>query len=87
MSTHTFAGETGSRAVEEVANRHPGLVTVGRLGWVAKGVVYALVGALAIPIYILIVAVWIAAIVFSVRVNRQEKGGAVAAEPSSSRVV
>lgn len=50
MSTHTFAGETGSRAVEEVANRHPGLVTVGRLGWVAKGVVYALVGALAIPI-------------------------------------
>jgi uncharacterized membrane protein YfcA len=44
-------------------------------------------GALAIPIYILIVAVWIAAIVFSVRVNRQEKGGAVATEPSSSRVV
>jgi uncharacterized protein len=44
-------------------------------------------GALAIPIYILIVAVWIAAIVFSVRVNRQEKGGAVVAEPSSSRVV
>jgi hypothetical protein len=50
MSSQTFAGETGSRTVEQVAERHPGLVTVGRLGWVAKGVVYALVGALAIPI-------------------------------------
>ena len=50
MSTPTFAGETGSHTVEEVATRHPGLVTVGRVGWVAKGVVYALVGALAIPI-------------------------------------
>jgi len=32
-------------------------------------------GALAILIYILIVAVWIAAVVFSVRVNRQEQKG------------
>jgi uncharacterized protein len=43
-------------------------------------------GALAVLIYVLIVAVWIAAIVFSIRVNRQEKGG-VSAEPSTSRVV
>jgi hypothetical protein len=49
-SSHTFAGETGSRTVEQVAVRHPGLVTAGRLGWVAKGIVYALVGALAVPI-------------------------------------
>ena len=32
-------------------------------------------GALAILIYILIVAVWIAAVVFSIRVNRQEQKG------------
>jgi hypothetical protein len=50
MSSHTFAGETGSRTVEQVAQRHPGLVTVGRLGWVAKGVVYGLLGVLAVPI-------------------------------------
>ena len=43
--------------------------------------------ALAIPIYILIVAVWIAAVVFSVRVNRQEEGTGVAGEASASRVV
>jgi len=43
-------------------------------------------GTLAVLIYILIVAVWIAAIVFSIRVNRQEKKGS-AAEPSTSRVV
>jgi hypothetical protein len=41
---------------------------------------------LAVLIYILIVAVWIAAVVFSIRVNRQEKKGA-AGDPSSSRVV
>jgi hypothetical protein len=43
-------------------------------------------GVLAVLIYILIVAVWIAAVVFSIRVNRQEQGG-IAGEPSSSRVV
>jgi uncharacterized membrane protein YfcA len=43
-------------------------------------------GVLAVLIYILIVAVWIAAVVFSVRVNRQEKKGATS-DPSSSRVV
>jgi uncharacterized membrane protein YfcA len=43
-------------------------------------------GAPAVAIYVLIVAVWIAAIVFSIRVNRQEKSGP-SAEPSTSRVV
>jgi glucan phosphoethanolaminetransferase (alkaline phosphatase superfamily) len=43
-------------------------------------------GVLAVLIYILIVAVWIAAVVFSIRLNRQEKKGA-AGDPSSSRVV
>jgi uncharacterized protein len=43
-------------------------------------------GALAVMIYILIVAVWITAVVFSIRVNRQEQKG-LAGEPSSSRVV
>ena len=43
-------------------------------------------GVLAVLIYILIVAVWVAALVFSIRVNRQEKIGPTA-EPSTSRVV
>ena len=50
MSSRTFTGETGSQTVQQVAQRHPGIVTVGRLGWVAKGVVYTVVGVLAIPI-------------------------------------
>jgi uncharacterized protein len=43
-------------------------------------------GALAVVIYVLIVAVWIAAVVFSIRVNRQEKKG-LTADPATSRVV
>jgi hypothetical protein len=44
-------------------------------------------GPLAILIYVAIVAVWIAALTFSIRVNRQEKGSGVAGEASASRVV
>jgi uncharacterized protein len=44
-------------------------------------------GPLAILIYVAIVAVWIAALVFSIRVNRQEEGTGVAGEASASRVV
>jgi uncharacterized protein len=43
-------------------------------------------GILAVLIYILIVAVWIAAVAFSIQVNRQEKKG-LTGDPSSSRVV
>ena len=43
-------------------------------------------GALAVLIYIVIVAVWVAAVGFSIQVNRREKKG-LTAEPSSSRVV
>ena len=43
-------------------------------------------GALAVAIYVLIVAVWIAALAFSIGVNRQEKT-AVGADSSASRVV
>ena len=44
-------------------------------------------GPLAILIYVAIVAIWIAALVFSIRVNRQEEGTGVAGDPSASRVV
>jgi uncharacterized membrane protein YfcA len=44
-------------------------------------------GPLAILIYVAIVAIWIAALTFSIRVNRQEKGSGVAGEASASRVV
>ena len=50
MTSSTFTTETGSRKVEEIAHRHPSLVTLCRLGWVAKGVVYLVVGVLAVPI-------------------------------------
>ena len=50
MTSSTFTGETGSQAVEELARRHPELVTLGRLGWVAKGLVYGVVGLLAVQI-------------------------------------
>jgi uncharacterized membrane protein YfcA len=43
-------------------------------------------GVLAVLIYILIVAVWIAAVVFSIRVNSLENKGA-SGDPSASRVV
>src|ERR671917_1150108 len=44
-------------------------------------------GPLTILIYVAIVAVWIAALAFSIRVNRQEEGTGVAGEASASRVV
>jgi Domain of Unknown Function (DUF1206) len=50
MTSSTFPNETGSRAVEDLARRHPGVVTVARLGWIAKGVVYGILGILAVSI-------------------------------------
>jgi hypothetical protein len=50
MSSSTLTHETGSQTVEDLARRHPALLTVARLGWVAKGVVYALLGVLVVPI-------------------------------------
>jgi hypothetical protein len=40
--------EVGLEHAEEFAREHPGLVKFGRTGWVAKGVVYALTGFLAL---------------------------------------
>ena len=42
--------ESGVDALEDLTRRHPGLVVLARVGWVAKGLVYGLVGVLAIPI-------------------------------------
>ena len=50
MTSSTITGETGSQTVEDLARRHPGLVMLGRLGWVAKGLVYGVVGLLAVQI-------------------------------------
>lgn len=40
----------GADSVAAVARRHPSLVVLARTGWIAKGVVYALVGVLAMII-------------------------------------
>ena len=50
MSAPTLSGRTGSTEVASFARQHPGVVTVAKVGWVAKGVVYALLGVLAVPI-------------------------------------
>ncbi|HUP71793.1 MAG TPA: DUF1206 domain-containing protein [Acidimicrobiales bacterium] len=42
--------ESGVDALEDLTRRHPSLVVVARIGWVAKGLVYGLVGVLALPI-------------------------------------
>lgn len=42
--------DIGSETAEAFVRRHPELVTFGRVGWVAKGVVYALMGLLALTL-------------------------------------
>jgi hypothetical protein len=42
--------DVGIRRAREFAADHPGLVKFGRVGWVAKGVVYALTGVLSLLI-------------------------------------
>jgi Domain of Unknown Function (DUF1206) len=53
MTSSTYSPERVSGRVEETAHHHPALVAAARLGWVAKGVVYGLVGVLAVRIAIL----------------------------------
>jgi len=43
-------GRTGSDSAEAFVHRHHWVVTLGRAGWLAKGVVYALTGVLALTI-------------------------------------
>jgi hypothetical protein len=42
--------DVGVQRAEEFAREHPALVKFGRVGWVAKGVVYALVGILSLVV-------------------------------------
>jgi hypothetical protein len=46
----TSSGEIGSERAEHFAREHPNLVKLGRVGWVAKGVVYGLMGVLAVAV-------------------------------------
>jgi hypothetical protein len=43
-------GRKGSESVQGLARRHPELVVLARAGWLAKGLVYGLVGVLAFKI-------------------------------------
>ena len=52
MTSSTLSGESMSRDVAQLAGRHPAVVAMARLGWVAKGIVYGLVGVLAVRIAI-----------------------------------
>ena len=52
MRGSTLSEEGIGRTVGDVAHRHPAVIAMARLGWVAKGIVYGLVGVLAVPIAI-----------------------------------
>ena len=52
MMNWTLTDEEMSRSFGRVADRHPAVIALARLGWVAKGIVYGLVGVLAVPIAI-----------------------------------
>jgi hypothetical protein len=43
-------GDVGAHRAEEFAREHPAIVKLGRVGWVAKGIVYALVGVLSLAV-------------------------------------
>jgi hypothetical protein len=43
-------GRVGSDTAEAFLRRHPWVVGVGRIGWLAKGIVYALTGVLALTV-------------------------------------
>lgn len=49
-TTASDGSDVGVQKAEEFARDHPGLVKFGRVGWVAKGIVYGLTGALALLI-------------------------------------
>ncbi|MEO5841727.1 MAG: DUF1206 domain-containing protein [Acidimicrobiales bacterium] len=49
-ATAHVSGQSGVDAIEDLARDHPALVVVARAGWLAKGLVYGLVGVLTIPI-------------------------------------
>ena len=42
--------DVGVQRAEEFAREHPAIVKFGRIGWVAKGIVYALVGILSLAV-------------------------------------
>lgn len=55
MSTNSTSTSTGDKDVgveraEEFAREHPAVVKFARVGWIAKGIVYALTGVLAVLI-------------------------------------
>lgn len=46
----TGGDDVGVESAEEFAREHPAIVKFGRVGWAAKGVVYALVGVLSLAV-------------------------------------
>ena len=49
-TTARVSGRSGVDTIEDLARQHPSLVFVARAGWLAKGLVYGLVGILVLPI-------------------------------------
>jgi len=52
MTSSTYSSTSVPGEIQQAANRHPAVIGAARFGWVAKGVVYGLVGVLAVPILI-----------------------------------
>jgi hypothetical protein len=47
---HPHAARAASGSVGRLTAEHPGVVTIGRAGWLAKGIVYVIAGYLALSI-------------------------------------
>lgn len=52
MTSHAASpsADVGSDEVQELVREHPTIVGLGRIGWVSKGIVYGIVGVLALTI-------------------------------------
>ena len=46
----TVTHHVADNPVGQIAQDHPGLVKMGRVGWLAKGIVYAIAGILALMV-------------------------------------
>jgi hypothetical protein len=49
-TSSTGGDDVGVDRAEEFAREHPAIVELGRVGWVAKGIVYTLVGVLSLAV-------------------------------------
>lgn len=50
MTSSDAGDDVGSESAQELVRQHPNLVRLGRIGWIAKGIVYVLTGGLGFAV-------------------------------------